>query len=68
MPRLAIEDRIEIMEIVAGIAAEAVKHPETARDPDLQVRMVEELYRAMVGLIEEDDEVYDDEEEEDDED
>lgn len=62
MPRLTIEDKIEIMEMVSGIAGEAVKHPDMARDLDLQVRMVEELYRTMAALIEEDEDELDEDE------
>jgi hypothetical protein len=65
MPRLTIEDKIEIMEMVSRITGEAVKHPETARDLDLQLRMVEELYRTMTALVEEDEDELDEDEDED---
>lgn len=63
MPRLTIEDKLELMELVSRITGEAVKHPETARDLELQVRMVEELYRTMVGLVEDDEDEYDEDDE-----
>jgi hypothetical protein len=62
MSRLSIEDRLQIMEMVSRIAAEAVKGQDMARDLDLQVQLFEDLYHTMVGLVEEDEEGYEDEE------
>lgn len=54
MPRLTIEDKLELMENVSRIAAEAVKNPDVVRDVDLQMRLIEDIYHTMVALLEED--------------
>ncbi len=60
MPRLSIEDRLELMEMVTSVLAEAVKNPEVTRDVELQTTLLEELFQTMVGLIEGAEEDYED--------
>lgn len=62
MPKLAVEDKLEIMEMVSNVLGEAVKTPEVAKDVELQTSLIEELFQTMVALIEEDEEDFDDEE------
>lgn len=63
MSQLTLEDRLEIMEMVSQIAAEAAKNPNVTQIIELQTQLIEELYRTMVRLIEEDEDLYDEDDE-----
>lgn len=69
MARLGLDEKLELMEMVSDVAAEAAGNPNITGDMvSFQTELVEALYRTMERLVLEGEDEDDDDEEEDDED